>query len=170
MSDRQRKPLKPDTVVKNYWSGNEEFADLFNAVLFQGKPVIHPAELTSTDTDSSTVREHGGSQGTLQSVEGSRDNIKIHKRAASHGVELVLLGLENQERIHYAMPIRVMGYDHSVYQKQYNENAKKFRASLKSKGECISEDEFLSGMRRSDRFVPVVTVVIYYEEKSWVRA
>lgn len=26
--------LKPDTVLKNYWSDNAQFADLFNALLF----------------------------------------------------------------------------------------------------------------------------------------
>ena len=37
--------LKPDTVLKNYWSNNEQFADLFNAVLFSGRQVIRPEEL-----------------------------------------------------------------------------------------------------------------------------
>ncbi len=37
--------LKPDTVLKNYWRNNEQFADLFNAVLFEGKQVIRPEEL-----------------------------------------------------------------------------------------------------------------------------
>ena len=32
--------LKPDTVLKNYWNNNERFADLFNAVLFDGRQVI----------------------------------------------------------------------------------------------------------------------------------
>ena len=34
--------LKPDIILKNYWSDNERFADLFNAVLFQGEQVIRP--------------------------------------------------------------------------------------------------------------------------------
>ena len=28
-----KKVLKADTVVKNYWRNNEQFADIFNAVL-----------------------------------------------------------------------------------------------------------------------------------------
>ena len=32
--------LKADTVLKNYWNNKEQFADLFNAVLFQGETVI----------------------------------------------------------------------------------------------------------------------------------
>lgn len=32
--------VKPDTAFRAYWRSNAEFADLFNAVLFGGKPVI----------------------------------------------------------------------------------------------------------------------------------
>ena len=35
-----KKVLKADTVVKNYWRNNEQFADIFNAVLFNGNKVI----------------------------------------------------------------------------------------------------------------------------------
>ena len=45
--------LKPDTVLKNYWRNNEQFADLFNAVLFEGKQVIRPEELQDLDTEES---------------------------------------------------------------------------------------------------------------------
>ena len=33
--------LKPDIIVKNYWRNKEQFADFFNAVLFDGKQVIN---------------------------------------------------------------------------------------------------------------------------------
>ena len=33
---KKAQDLKPDIVLKNYWRNNEQFADLFNAVLFQG--------------------------------------------------------------------------------------------------------------------------------------
>lgn len=39
---KKTQDLKPDTVLKNYWNDNEQFADLFNAVLFDGKQVIKP--------------------------------------------------------------------------------------------------------------------------------
>ena len=45
--------LKPDTVLKNYWSNNEQFADIFNAVLFDGEEVIKPEELEDVDTEES---------------------------------------------------------------------------------------------------------------------
>ena len=103
--------LKPDIVLKNYWSNNERFADLFNAVLFHGEQVIKAEELEGEDTEESSILEH---KEYAESIQASRDNIKIHKRSSAHGVQLVLLGLESQEHIHYAMPMRVMGYDYGV--------------------------------------------------------
>ena len=49
------KDLKPDIVLRNYWNDNEQFADLFNAVLFDGKPIIQPDDLE--DVDMCTVFE-----------------------------------------------------------------------------------------------------------------
>ena len=45
--------LKPDTVLKNYWRNNDQFADFFNAVLFDGRPVIRAEELEDVDTEES---------------------------------------------------------------------------------------------------------------------
>jgi hypothetical protein len=146
-------------VLKNYWSNNEQFADLFNAVLFQGREVIKPEELEDVDTEESSILEH---RDYAESIGAARDNIKIRKRSFVHGVEFVLLGLEGQEHIHYAMPMRVMGYDYGSYKKQYDSNAQKYKSE---KG--LEEDEYLSRMRRTDRFIPVITVVIYYGEKPW---
>ena len=104
--------LKPDTVLKNYWSNNEQFADLFNAVLFEGKQMIKPDELEEMDTEESIILEH---REYFESIQGARDSIKIQKKSSVHGVQMVLFGLENQECIHYAMPMRVMGLDYAAY-------------------------------------------------------
>ena len=156
---KKTQDLKPDTVLKNYWNDNEQFADLFNAVLFDGRPVIKAEELEDVDTEESTVLEH---REYAESIKASRDNIKIQKKSSVYGVQFVLLGLESQENIHYAMPIRVMGYDYSSYKKQYDSNAKKYKTA-----EGMSEDEYLSRMKKTDKLIPVITVVIYYGEKPW---
>ena len=54
-----------------------------------------------------------------------------------------MLGLESQEHIHYAMPIRVMGYDYSTYKKQYDSNAKKYKTA-----DGMKPDEYLSRMKK----------------------
>lgn len=153
------KNLKADTVVKNYWRNNEQFADLFNAVLFQGKQVIRPDELEDVDTEESSVLEH---RKFTESIQASRDNIKIRKKSSAHDVELVMLGNEGQEYIHYAMPMRVMGYDYGSYKKQYDSNAKKYK-----KAGNANRDEYLSRMKKADKLIPVITLVVYYGEKPW---
>ncbi len=155
----KKQELKADIVLKNYWNDNAQFADLFNAVLFQGKQVIKPEELESTDTEASSILEH---KGYAESLKASRDIIKVRKKSTALNVEFVLLGLESQERIHYAMPMRIMGYDYSSYKKQYDDNAKQYKTA-----EDMDEDEYLSRMKRTDKFVPVITVVVYYGEKEW---
>lgn len=155
----KKQALKPDTVLKNYWSDNERFADFFNAVLFHGEQMIFPEELEELDTEESTVLEH---REYAESITASRDSVKVRKKSSALGVEFVILGLENQGYIHYAMPMRVMGYDYGSYKKQYDSNAKKYKAA-----EGLSEDEYLSKMRKIDKLIPVITVVVYYGEKPW---
>lgn len=156
---KKTKDLKPDTVLKNYWNDNEQFADLINAVLFEGKQVIKPEELEDVDTEESSVLEH---REYAETIKASRDNIKVQKKSTVFGVEFVLLGMESQEHIHYAMPMRVMGYDYGSYKKQYDSNAKKYKTA-----EGLNEDEYLSRMKKTDKFIPVITIVVYYGEKAW---
>ena len=156
---KKTKVLKPDTVLKNYWNDKEQFADLFNAVLFEGRQLIKAEDLEDVDTEESTVLEN---KDYAESIQASRDVIKIQKTSSAHGVQFVLLALENQEHIHYAMPMRVMGYDYGTYKKQYDSNAKKYKNA-----DGLEEDEFLSKMKKTDKFLPVITLVVYYGEKPW---
>ncbi len=154
--------LKPDIILKNYWSDNERFADLFNAVLFQGEQVIRPEDLEDMDTEESSVLEH---REYAESIQAARDVVKIQKRFqpdSSDELYLVMYGLEDQEHIHYGMPLRVMGYDYGSYKKQFDSNAQKYKTS-----DGLTRDEFLSKMRKTDTFIPVITLVVYYGEKPW---
>ena len=156
---KKKQNIKPDIVLKNYWSDNERFADFFNAVLFDGRQILKPEELEDIDTDESYIYEH---QNNAESIKTFRDNIKICKKAKTYGVELIMLGMESQENINYAMPLRVMGYDYGTYKKQYELNAGKYSPSSYD-----NADEYLSRMKKTDKFIPVVTVVVYYGEKPW---
>ena len=151
-------------MLKNYWNGNEKFADLFNAVLFGGSQIIRADELENEDTEASAVLAH---RNHMQGIRVARDNIKIMKKSTAYGVRLVLLGLESQELIHYAMPLRVMGYDYAIYKKQYDNNARQYKKQSVQQAVELDEHEFLSKMKKTDRLMPVVTIVIYYGEKVW---
>ena len=108
--------VKPDTILKNFWRNNHHFADLFNAALFDGKQVLKPDDLTEVDTDVSSLIKFNGHAETVQKI------LDVVKKTA-YGVDFVLWGLENQEKIHYAMPLRHMVGDAFSYLKEYNEIA-----------------------------------------------
>ena len=156
---KKAQTLKPDTILKNYWNNKELFADFFNAVLFDGEQVISPDELEDADTEESSILEH---REYAESIKASRDSVKICKKSLTHDVAFVILGMESQEHIHYAMPMRVMGYDYGTYKKQYDSNAK-----TRQNADGMTEDEYLSRMKQTDRFTPVITIVVYYGDHPW---
>ena len=43
-----RNAQKADVILKDFWRQNERFADLFNAVIFRGKQIIKPEDLSRT--------------------------------------------------------------------------------------------------------------------------
>ena len=49
-----RNTAKADIVLKNFWKDNAHFADLFNAVLFDGEQKLHPEDLREADVDLSS--------------------------------------------------------------------------------------------------------------------
>lgn len=81
----------------------------------------------------------------------------------AYGVDFVIWGLENQCKIHYAMPLRTMLGDALSYLKEYNEIA----ARNKHEKDFSSSDEFLSGLKKTDRLHPVISLCVYYGEDEW---
>ena len=151
-----RNAQKADVILKDFWRQNERFADLFNAVIFRGKQIIKPEDLTERDTDMSGIIQFKDYQKTL---ERTRDVVK----KMAYGVEFAVLGIESQQKIHYAMPLRTMLYDSLGYLKEYQEITR-IRKAERGK---MTEDEFLSKMRKEDRLHPIISIVLYYSEKSW---
>ncbi len=138
-----------------------EDAFLKMQIRWLNKEEEEPEELENEDTEESSILEH---KDFMESIKAARDVIKIQKISYIFGVKFVLLGLENQEHIHYAMPMRVMGYDYATYKKQYDSNAKKYKDRNEKE---MDDDEFLSRMKKTDKFLPVITIVLYYGEKEW---
>ena len=152
----EKKKVKTDVVLKDFWRQNERFADLFNAVVFQGKEVLKPEALQEMDTDLSGIIRFKDYE---ESLVRTRDVVK----KMAFGVEFAVLGIEAQQRIHYAMPLRTLLYDGMGYLKEYQQISR----SRKTEAGNMTEDEFLSGMRREDRLHPIISIVVYYSEHIW---
>ena len=157
MNNNNRTTHQKDVSLKTFWRDNEHFADLFNATVFNGKQVLKPDKLTEMDTDvSATIH----SKSYNESITRNRDVVK----KMSDGVEFNILGLEIQDKTHYAMPLRTMTYDALGYIKEYNDIKKHHKLN---KDSFSSHEEFLSGINKSDRFHPIITLVLYYGESLW---
>ena len=148
--------IKPDVIFKNFWRDNGHFASLFNTVIFGGKTVIQPEALKELDTDVSNFIKFGKYEDSLTRT---RDVVK----KAANDTDFVILGIENQRKIHYGMPLRVMIYDALSYLKECQEIAGEHKES----GAKATAEEFLSGLHKGDRLHPIITIVLYYDEKPW---
>ena len=149
---------KGNTAMKRWFREPERFADLFNGQIFEGRQIILPDELEPLDSETGII--FPGKNEKTEVTERRRDVFMRWKK----GVNLVLLGCENQERIHYAMPVRNMLYDSLQYADQIQKIKKK---NMKEKVPTVSKDEFLSGIHKGDTISPVLTVVFYYGESPW---
>ena len=151
----ESKKIKADGVLKEFWRQNDRFADLFNAVVFQGKEVLKPEALQEMDTDLSGIIRFKDYE---ESLVRTRDVVK----KMAFGVEFAVLGIESQMKTHYAMPLRTLLYDGMGYLKEYQEIA-----HSRKTGGGMTEAEFLSGMRKEDRLHPIISIVVYYSENVW---
>lgn len=147
---------RSDESKKLFWEDDERFADLINTIFGQGEAVINAADLKK----SSEALHIGKADGKAKEIQKYRDVIR---EAAVNGTVVLLLGIENQERTHYAMPARVMLMDALGYEQQLREkqNIHKKVKDLKSRA------EFLSGLSAGEQLTPVCTITLYYGKEPW---
>ncbi len=153
-----------DIATVRYMRRNEIFADMFNFFLYNGKEVIDPDSLQELDTREIEM-PYGGAESAEQPVQRTRDVIKSAVAMTDQQAAYLILGVENQSHIHYAMPVRNMLYDALQYTKQVEEAAASHRKSGDYKD--ATSDEFLSGFMKSDHLLPVVTLVVYWGAEHW---
>lgn len=104
-----------DTVGKEYFSDNSRFADVFNYLIYEGKPVIKADELKELDTMQIAIPYGNGANLPIQKY---RDLLKLWEAKMDGDMIYVLLGGELQGSIHYGMPVKDMIYDSIGYSKQ----------------------------------------------------
>ncbi len=150
-----------DNATKNFMEKDENFADAFNFLVFDGKPVIKPENLTSID--SAILGFPDGFGRKSSSIKKYRDVVKYLSVKRDENASYILLAIENQSKTHYAMPVRNMMYDAIQYEKQIRD-LEDIHKKRKSK---MSSSEYLSGFTKTDRLKPVVTLVINFSNEPW---
>ena len=150
-----------DDKSKEYLADNARFADLCNYKLYDGEQVILPEDLQERDsTEVLTVLGIDEKETHLQKW---RDLLKSAVIKSTKNAFYVLVGVENQTDVHYAMPVRSMLYDAMNYGKQVNE-AKRRREKNKDR---MSSAEFLSGFTKEDKLTPIIPITLYWGTDAW---
>lgn len=93
-----------DLVTLTFMEDNERFADVMNVGVFQGKTVLRTGQLKNVDSSVGSIL---GKRNRKISVHKYRDLMK----KSTYGVNFVLIGVENQTDIHYAMPVQSLFRD-----------------------------------------------------------
>ena len=158
---------KADVNVNIWLSEKKRFANLFNGVIYGGRQVILPEDLEEVNSVSSvSVKNRAGK---TKNMKRYRDIIMKWRNQAT----LVLLANESQDKVHYAMPHKVMLYDGMDYETQIRNNWKNFndrRKQNKKAGqplEHLTAGEYLSRFRKKDRLIPIISLVFYYGSEPW---
>ena len=151
-----------DTATKKYMQDKETFADAFNFFLYGGWQVIDPGKLEPLDT--APIALPYGDNGKAVSVQKYRDILKKLTVMRDGRATYLILGIENQSEIHYAMPVRNMLYDAIQYANQVEEIVKMHKAN-KDYG---TRAEFLSGFHGTDKLSPIITLTLYFGADEWV--
>ena len=153
---------KIDTLTRDYMQDAEVFADAFNYLIYDGDSVISPDQLHELDT-AGIVNFFGENNENAQ-AQVYRDVLKSVTAMEDGEFAYLILGVENQAGIHYAMPVRCMVYDGLQYYSQIKTASK---INRNNKGIMLSKDEYVSGFANSDRILPVITLVVYFGNKPW---
>ena len=175
-----------DAEGKRYLSNPVFFADAFNYLLYDGEQVIRPEELRELDTTELTVPYGNDARVPVQKY---RDLLKLWNAMMDESAIYVILGAELQDKVYYGMPVKDGLYDMLGYSKQIAESKRSYKkAAADGKGAGddgqadgegeitvengvlkikLTSEEFLSGLRKDDKLVPIITAVVYFKDKPW---
>ena len=146
---------KQNDALVAYLNREEILADLYNGCLCGGKQVV------TVKTLGEAQRVYRGHAQERAQPRGERRRERDIIRVFHDGDTLVFLAVEAQNDPHLAMPFRCMEYDTLEYARQLRE------LKRENEGQLRGGTEYLSGMKRTDRLIPVITIVLYHGEKPW---
>ncbi len=152
-----------DTAAKILFQDNEVFADAVNYRVYGGRKVVKPENLHGLDT--AQVHMPYGLEDKVAAVQRIRDNFKYISVMADKNAAYAVVAVESQTESHMAMPVRCMVCDGLEYARQVERTAKMHKKQRDWKGK--SDGEYLSGFYKTDKLVPVFTLVINLSDEPW---
>ena len=148
-----------DDYQYGYLDDDRRFADQINGALFGGRQVVKPEELEQMEPQIVYLGK--------KDEKGKRKNVKttVDKARLWKGRQLHILVVENQTQVDHHMVLRNMLSESLGYHKQWKQ---KYHHHLEKKDLRKGSDEFLSGMKKEEKFTPIITLVVYFgTEHPW---
>lgn len=142
---------KKDISGKEFFAERRRFAELFNAVIYQKKEVIHAEELEPASGNYPSFSGKG---------ELGRDIFMKDRK------QNICYGLELETESDYSMPERIMVYDACEFEKQIKIILKEHGEEQGEKEKFVYRDK-KSRIRETEILLPVITVVLYLGTGHW---
>ncbi len=141
---------KKDEYQFDYLDDNHRFADQINGALFQGRQVVKPDELEPAPAQSVYLGKEAGRRENFKAI--------VDKTRMWRGRLIHILAIENQSYVDYRMVLRNMLSESLSYHRQWKQ---KKNAHDRNQDLAAGTDEFFSGMSKDEKFIPVITLVVY---------
>ncbi len=160
---------KQDISSKVMLYHNDVFSDIINGLLFE-KKYIDENKLKDVIPESA----YEDFDGNLRSME--RDLLKEYGEGdGTNYFAIAEFGIGNQTTVDPTMPVRVMGYDYTVYKRQLDEynNKKRDLYRLLREVQEIGNAELIKRVQADIeklgdfRLVPVVTIILNFSRTRW---
>lgn len=146
---------KKDEYQFDYLDDDRRFADQINGALFKGRQIVKPEELEPEDSQA-VILDKGDGTGNIKTIV---DKVRIWK-----GKKLHILVVENQNYTDYRMVLRNMLSESIGYRKQWR-HKKRVHEEVQ---DLKDKSEYLSGMKKDEKFAPIITLVVYFgTDSAW---
>lgn len=142
-----------DLYQTDFYDDKNRFADLFNGVLFKGEQIMKAEDLEIADSVMVSIANEKKGKKVLC------DKIRLWK-----GRYVSIMILESQAYVDYRMVLRVMENEVVGYDNQRKEAYIRRRENK----EKFDKHEYLSRMKKEQKYIPIITLVIYVgRNKIW---
>lgn len=151
-----------DVIRKRYFKNVNRQADLLNAFLRQEQETmpdrkgVKAEDIAELNPELITIIELSDGRYSRKRI------VDVASLVTISGVRCCFF-LENQELTDYRMPERIMTAESICYREKIEE----IKREHTEKGDWADAAERLSGMTKTDRLLPVFSLVIYYGEERW---
>lgn len=146
-----------DEYQFDYLDDDRRFADQINGGLFHGRQIVKPEELTPADVQAVYLGK--------EAKRRENPKVLVDKARMWRGRQLHILVVENQNYVDYQMVMRNMLSESLGYHKQWKRRKREHAGAGDLRG---GKDEYLSGIKKDEKFIPIITLVVYYGiDHSW---